>query len=79
MREDCHVVSVADGTSTFTIELPQGVLEPLAPTPEEAARERWERREASGSDRGERRGQTGSVGVGTRFSFLCDSSHLFDL
>jgi predicted HTH domain antitoxin len=32
-------MSASQGTSTFTIELPQGVLEPLAPTPEEAAKE----------------------------------------
>jgi predicted HTH domain antitoxin len=32
-------MSAAEGMCTFTIELPQGVLAPLAPTPEEAARE----------------------------------------
>lgn len=32
-------MSPAEGTATFVIELPQGVLEPLAPTPEAAARE----------------------------------------
>lgn len=32
-------MSAADGTSTFTIELPQGVLEPLASTPDAAAKE----------------------------------------
>jgi predicted HTH domain antitoxin len=39
MWEEGHVMSAAEGTSTFTIELPQGVLEPLAPTPEAAAQE----------------------------------------
>jgi predicted HTH domain antitoxin len=39
MCEDGHFMSATHGTSTFTIELPQGVLEPLAPTPEAAARE----------------------------------------
>ena len=32
-------MSAAEETSTFTIELPQGILEPLASTPEAAARE----------------------------------------
>ncbi len=32
-------MSAAEATSTLTIELPQGVLEPLAPTPEVAAKE----------------------------------------
>lgn len=32
-------MSHAEGTSTFTIELPQGVLTHLAPTPEGVARE----------------------------------------
>jgi predicted HTH domain antitoxin len=32
-------MDAAEGMSTFTIELPRGVLEPLAPTPEAAASE----------------------------------------
>ncbi len=39
MQEGGHAMSAAEGTSIFTIELPQGVLEPLASTPEAAARE----------------------------------------
>jgi hypothetical protein len=32
-------MSHAEGTNTLTIELPQGVLAQLAPTPEDASRE----------------------------------------
>jgi predicted HTH domain antitoxin len=39
VRQESHDMSAAEGTATLTIELPQGVLEPLAPTPEAAANE----------------------------------------
>jgi predicted HTH domain antitoxin len=39
MREECRIMSSAEGTATFTIELPRGIMEPLASTPEAAARE----------------------------------------
>lgn len=39
MRERGLDRSAAEGPSVFTIELPRGVLEPIAPTPEAAAQE----------------------------------------
>jgi predicted HTH domain antitoxin len=39
MGEEGPDMSPEEGTSTFAIELPQGVLAPLAPTPKEAVRE----------------------------------------
>jgi predicted HTH domain antitoxin len=38
VREDDEVVSLAEEMSTFTIELPQGVLTHLAPTTEEVSK-----------------------------------------